>query len=711
MSATAEEAKRAEGADFLPNNTKAAAVGQPATAGVVDDIESGNKGGSAFAGYDDGSSDRGTLSVLTFLKICTALSGLYMMTNPWFFFYDADKGEICPYTVICATAPVELALLTASRLSAGILYASLTFSILSKCYATRSYLHHSWLGAVLDLEPSHDVHMYFGYLTLAAGFEHGILHCIRFTVANQAWIIYETDTGRSGMVACLLLLPIVLPMKFDFFKKKMTFQTRKNMHMLFLALLVALCFHSVHFRFVGSALLVWYVLDRFYFTTKQTFLIDRPVFEAVGRGTMVGLDLPEGYTFKAGSYIYVNSPAISRAEWHPFSIIQVPGKTPKAAFYAEAVGDWTQELFRLGLGQPRLPLWITAAQPSLMERSIYYDNLVLMCTGAGITPAVSIIERFANRKNIHLMWITRDSGMVALFEKQLRKVNSTVHVTGKQTQDVKDALGRLLEPPREEMSVSGRSFTLSILNNDSFFSIGRPGRTPRSSKSRSAADEPQPVLSSAFDTNNTTSSSQPHVVFADDRPHRAPMGTSPRPPLAPAPRAEGQHGTKNDLTIMPIPEGMRATRHERASSAMSTSAKSHIVRPVDPVKVVFGRPDIGKYLTETFAMVSAASKSGGDMDVDATSRSIARKRDHSLDPSQKKSKAVLMRADSKLHLKNPSAKNKKHQQGEAGEPVDGTSYNPWLVLYCGANPKVEEAIASTCDEQRVQWKKEYFGAW
>lgn len=60
----------------------------------------------------------------------------------------------------------------------------------------------------------------FGYLTLAAGFEHGILHCIRFSVANQAWIIYETDTGRSGMVGCLLLLPIVLPMRFDFFKKK-----------------------------------------------------------------------------------------------------------------------------------------------------------------------------------------------------------------------------------------------------------------------------------------------------------------------------------------------------------------------------------------------------------------------------------------------------------------------------------------------------------
>ena len=28
---------------------------------------------------------------------------------------------------------------------------------------------------------------------------------------------------------------------------------------------------------------------------------------------------------------------ISRSEWHPFSIIQVPGKESRAAFYAEAV--------------------------------------------------------------------------------------------------------------------------------------------------------------------------------------------------------------------------------------------------------------------------------------------------------------------------------------------------------------------------------------
>ena len=50
-----------------------------------------------------------------------------------------------------------------------------------------------------------------------------------------------------------------------------------------------------------------------------------------------------GYTFKAGSYIYVNAPVISRSEWHPFSIIQVPGGVPRAAFYAEAVSDREME--------------------------------------------------------------------------------------------------------------------------------------------------------------------------------------------------------------------------------------------------------------------------------------------------------------------------------------------------------------------------------
>jgi len=39
--------------------------------------------------------------------------------------------------------------------------------------------------------------------------------------------------------------------------------------MLFLVMLVALCFHSSTFKYVASTLLVWYSIDQFFFITKQ----------------------------------------------------------------------------------------------------------------------------------------------------------------------------------------------------------------------------------------------------------------------------------------------------------------------------------------------------------------------------------------------------------------------------------------------------------
>lgn len=52
-------------------------------------------------------------------------------------------------------------------------------------------------------------------------------------------------------------------------RAQLTFQFRKAMHMLFLVLLVVLCFHSSTFRYVASILLVWYAVDQFFFITKQ----------------------------------------------------------------------------------------------------------------------------------------------------------------------------------------------------------------------------------------------------------------------------------------------------------------------------------------------------------------------------------------------------------------------------------------------------------
>ncbi|CBN78808.1 putative respiratory burst oxidase homolog protein [Ectocarpus siliculosus] len=626
------------------------------------------------------------LSVFDFFKLVTLASALYKAIITWAVSYDRDTGHICPSDVICATTLPEKVMLTGSRFLAGLLYASLSVSVVSKCYASRAYLHHSWLGTVLDFEPAHDLHTYFGFLTLVAGWAHGVLHLARVSYADEKFLMYETHAFRSGIFAILLLLPIVLPMRFSFFRNKMTFQFRKRMHMLFLVMLVALCFHSVVFRYVASILLLWYLIDNFYFITKQTFLVSHPTYEAIGRGTMVGIDLPEGYTFKAGSYIYVNCPAIDRAEWHPFSLIPVPGVTSRAAFYAEAVGDWTKDLFRLGLANPSQPLWITAAQPSLIETTLFYDNVLLICTGAGITPAVAVADRFAAKKNIHLMWIARDHGMMALFEKQLRMVTSTVHLTGNPDEEIKDAMSKLLSRSTNKFCTkkgkwvgdaeAGELLTHTSLHKLTHSSVHRHGDSLQSVFARARQHSQGTMLSD----------------IEDDRTREDTTGW-------------GEHGD------MPPP-----VAHD--------------------VTLNFGRPDIAKFILDALNATPSATltagiglsgtgattgigaartspRSSGNTANAATKRMDNQVTEH-LDASQKKSRTVLIRASTSTveNIKKQSrdSDNAASRKGRKAPNYKPKSF-PWIVIYCGANARVEEVIASTCDELNVTWRKEYFGGW
>ena len=58
----------------------------------------------------------------------------------------------------CVTSTAEMVLLTVARLTAGALFPSITFCMLSKCYASRYTLHHSWLSHIVDFEPTHKLH-------------------------------------------------------------------------------------------------------------------------------------------------------------------------------------------------------------------------------------------------------------------------------------------------------------------------------------------------------------------------------------------------------------------------------------------------------------------------------------------------------------------------------------------------------------------------
>ncbi|CAM9880830.1 unnamed protein product [Ectocarpus fasciculatus] len=624
----------------------------------------------------------------------------------WNVGYDRMSGKLCALRnpKACVASAAEMALMSVARLTAGAVFPSITFCIVSKCYATRYVLHYSWLAHIVDFEPSHTPHKYFGILAMLCSVIHSACHVVIGILQRRPHHVTKDEMNQSGLVAFLLVLPIALPMSVGFLKERLTFETRKYLHMLFIPFMVALCFHGTRLKALSAVLLVWYLLDRFYFTTRMTFRLSSPVYKPVGRGTLVRFGLPAGYSYQPGAYVQVNCPAISASEWHPFSLFPVPGPNPRAGFHVEAVGDWTNELFRLSLEHPRMPLWITAAQPSVAEQAIYFDNVLLVCTGVGVTPAVSVAERFCKTKNVHLLWCRRDAGLVAMFEKQLRRVKSTVYLTGNQTDKTRRRMVDLLAPARCEVVAatantstssarpsSYRSDSTAVVDTlESTYALGKP----ELSRGQASMDE---YLGLLKDYPESSSSFAPEGGSDNDSEDF--LGDSKVQAGGRSGEGEGQR------------RGKKRKGHQLCPSQQGRARGQH------PVAVNFGRPDIEGYISRTIQGTAVVAEWAPPL-VSLRPPPNFRKKQQTksrLDNDQRICKLDLMEADLSVVdnnlRKGSSTPETRNPTGIYLGASRSFNKSTWLVLYSGANAKVEQAVVAASNRLNVTWRKEYFNKW
>ncbi|CAI0387551.1 unnamed protein product [Linum tenue] len=190
--------------------------------------------------------------------------------------------------------------------------------------------------------------------------------------------------------------------------------------------------HDLHlateyFVVVGSMLQTWmyisaplllYVMERSMRTCRSEHCSTKILRVSVLPGDVFSLTMskPQGFKYKSGQYMFLQCPAISSFEWHPFSITSAPGD-PYLSVHIRIVGDWTQELKRvftevndsstvigrarfghLGSvdhrGQPKLYLDGPYGAPAQDYKN--YDVLLLVGLGIGATPFISILRDLLN---------------------------------------------------------------------------------------------------------------------------------------------------------------------------------------------------------------------------------------------------------------------------------------------------------------------------
>ncbi|RRT41084.1 hypothetical protein GW17_00033675 [Ensete ventricosum] len=180
---------------------------------------------------------------------------------------------------------------------------------------------------------------------------------------------------------------------------------------------------------------------------------------------------PAAFRYKSGQYMFVQCPAVSPFEWHPFSITSAPGDS-YLSVHIRQLGDWTRELKRVFAAACEPPVAgksgllradeATKKRACRCDRSLpkllidgpygapaqdykKYDVLLLVGLGIGATPFISILKDLLNNivkmeeentlmrasrrvrwalrtANAYFYWVTREQGSFDWFKGVMNEV-------------------------------------------------------------------------------------------------------------------------------------------------------------------------------------------------------------------------------------------------------------------------------------------------
>ncbi|XP_031450143.1 NADPH oxidase 1 isoform X1 [Phasianus colchicus] len=101
----------------------------------------------------------------------------------------------------------------------------------------------------------------------------------------------------------------------------------------------------------------------------------------------------KGFHMEVGQYIFVNCPAVSLLEWHPFTLTSAP-EEDFFSIHIRVAGDWTERIIdtfqQQKLETPRIE--VDGPFGTASEDVFLYEVAMLVGAGIGVTPFASILK-------------------------------------------------------------------------------------------------------------------------------------------------------------------------------------------------------------------------------------------------------------------------------------------------------------------------------
>uniref|UniRef100_A0A673GW38 Cytochrome b-245 heavy chain-like n=1 Tax=Sinocyclocheilus rhinocerous TaxID=307959 RepID=A0A673GW38_9TELE len=129
-----------------------------------------------------------------------------------------------------------------------------------------------------------------------------------------------------------------------------------------------------------------------------------------------------GFKMEVGQYVFLNCPAISQLEWHPFTMTSAP-EEDFFSVHIRSVGDWTEKLIKMVENLPeggQGPMMAVDGPFGTASEDVFdYEVSMLVGAGIGVTPFASILKSIwykfkdsdpkLRTNRIYFYWLCRET--------------------------------------------------------------------------------------------------------------------------------------------------------------------------------------------------------------------------------------------------------------------------------------------------------------
>eukprot|EP00980_Cylindrotheca_fusiformis_P010159 scaffold2261_cov124-Cylindrotheca_fusiformis.AAC.7 len=250
---------------------------------------------------------------------------------------------------------------------------------------------------------------------------HQLLCCLRFSTCDDTMVTYGWYSGFLFLPVFITSLPYI---------RRTMYQLFFYSHFMVIPALIMAQLHHVNLIYYLSPGLTAYALDKvigFMSTLRPVRLVDLSV-PVPGYTRMVLQVAHDNTHFEPGQWIKINVPAISKLEWHPFSISSAPNHST-ISLDIKAIGDWSTKLHSLARKTTTsLPtVYVGRFQGCHTTKQGHYLNhpaVFLVAGGIGVTPMMSALRmlvdgRLPQIQHLVFVWTVKHESVVDLYRDEL----------------------------------------------------------------------------------------------------------------------------------------------------------------------------------------------------------------------------------------------------------------------------------------------------